>query len=160
MAVLFYIFTLYSSHDNKFRCSDALHVSLSLFFFFFFFWLHPWRVEVPEPGIEFTPQQKPWLLQWQCRSLTCCNARELHLHAFFKIFLVYLICNVLSISAVQQIDPAIHMDTFFFFFFFFFFMGLQGLGGRIALRRRVLSPLSPFFPKGRKGKILWSLRIK
>ena len=33
----------------------------SLYLIIFFFWLHPWHVEVPEPGIKPAPQQ------WQCQ---------------------------------------------------------------------------------------------
>ena len=27
--------------------------------FFFIFWPHPWHAEVPWPGIELVPQQRP-----------------------------------------------------------------------------------------------------
>ena len=37
--------------------------SLSLFL------LHPWRMEVPGPGIEPASQQQPDLFQWQCQIL-------------------------------------------------------------------------------------------
>ena len=63
----------------------------------------------------------------------------------FKNLLLYLIYNVLSVSAVHQNDPVIHLCTylctFFFFFFFFVFLGpclwhmeVPRLGGKLELQ--------------------------
>ena len=53
---------------HNFLSSILCFLFLKLLFFrnsFFFLWLCPWHVEVPGPGIETTPQQRPKPLGWQ-----------------------------------------------------------------------------------------------
>ena len=47
------------------------------------FRLHPRHAEVPRPGIELAPQQRPELDSDNTRSLTCCTTRELQRKWFF-----------------------------------------------------------------------------
>ena len=48
------------------------------FWLLFVFWPQSWHVEVPGPGMEPTPQERPKLLQWQRWNFNlCCATREL-----------------------------------------------------------------------------------
>ena len=67
---------------------------------------HPWRVEVPRPGIEPTPQQQPKPQQWQCWIL---NLLILTLNKgtscpYSFQWYIYTSLHIMEIFAYQNID--------------------------------------------------------
>ena len=44
------------------------HVLKLTILILYFFWLCPWHVEIPRPGTEPAPQQRPELLRWHCQN--------------------------------------------------------------------------------------------